>query len=412
MLICFDFPPNEGIGGRRWAKLAKGLASTGTKIFVLKADAKKKNSLSPWLGDVEHENIVVHSLPRTYPEQMSDPGSGILDKLSYRLHRYRLQKSTKGTIYDISIGWDRMMIPKALEIIDKEDIKNLIVTGAPFNLFPYAAEIKKQRPNICLLLDYRDPWLNAVNYGIPGLNYKNFLEEKAKQRKALAAADFITCPNEFMLEEIHHSDDYRKVKGRYEVIPHFYDQDDINTYLSNAPVASDKIRIVYGGTLYMGLEPWFKKLCEALDQVKASNPGLYKKLQIELYSKDLQFASWFSDHTDVIHLQAPIGKELFHKIASANACFIFLAHHNKDYRTTKFFEILPFSKPLIYLGEKGFVSEFIEKEELGWVMHNPEIDFVKVLHFLAESNTEWSNKFDFQDFSLEKISEEVEAWLL
>ena len=412
LLICFDFPPNEGIGGRRWAKLAKGLAKLNTVVHVIKADPKKKNSTSPWTAEVEDENIHIHSLPRTYPEVVSDPGNGLLDKINYRIQRYLLKQKTKGTIYDVAIEWDKLLIPKALEVIDRENIANLIVTGAPFNLFPYAAEIKAQRPELKLLLDYRDPWLLAVNYGIPGLTYPRFLEEKFKQHKALAAADFITCPNEFMLEEIKSSDDFRKIKGEYKVIPHFYDQDDINQYLVQSKPSPEKIKLVYGGTLYMGLEPWFKKLCEALDQVKASRPELYNRLQIDLFSKDLQFATWFENHQEVIHLQTPIGKELFTKITEANACFIFLAHHNKDYRTTKFFEILPFGKPLVYLGEKGFVSEFIEEKELGWVLHQPEIDFIQVLQELENDTFQASNQFDYKEFSLDKTSEMVEGWLL
>ena len=162
----------------------------------------------------------------------------------------------------------------------------------------------------------------------------------------------------------------------------------------------------------MGLEPWFKKLCEALDKVKAEQSELYAKLQIDLFTKDQQFSSWFKNHTEVIHLHSPIGKELFSKITEANACFIFLAHHNKDYRTTKFFEILPFGKPLVYLGEKGFVSEFIEEKGLGWVLHRPEIDFIQVLQELENNTFQPSNQFDYKEFSLDKTAEMVEGWLL
>ena len=39
LLICWDFPPNNGIGGRRWAKLIKYLAKSDVECHVMKCDA-------------------------------------------------------------------------------------------------------------------------------------------------------------------------------------------------------------------------------------------------------------------------------------------------------------------------------------------------------------------------------------
>lgn len=412
LLICYDFPPNQGIGGRRWAKMAKALAKLDTEIHVIKADPKSNNTSSPWQADVGLPNIHVHSLKRTYPEILSDPGSGILDKIRYRLERFQMRRKVKGTIYDLSIDWHKLMLPKAFELIHDHKIKNLIVTGAPFNLFDYAAEIKRSVPELRLLLDYRDPWLTAVNYGIPQLDYKNFLHEKLKQRRALEVADLVTCPNPFMLEEIRHSDDELPIGGEYMEIPHFYDEDDIAQYLEHDAKGDEKIRIVYGGTLYMGLEPHFRSMCSALDALKKDNPGLYSKLEIELYTKDHQFASWFTGYENVVKLSRPIGKQLFERIAQADACFIFLAHHNKNYRTTKFFEILPFQKPLIFMGDEGYVSEFIESEKLGAVLRDPKSEFIGILERLDNGDLEGRRDFDHQAYSLMNVAKKVEDKLL
>ncbi|MFM1999846.1 MAG: hypothetical protein RL204_1793, partial [Bacteroidota bacterium] len=63
ILINFDFPPNFGIGGRRWGKLAKGFVSKGFNVFVIKA-APLDNRISQWTVDVDHQSIKTHSISR------------------------------------------------------------------------------------------------------------------------------------------------------------------------------------------------------------------------------------------------------------------------------------------------------------------------------------------------------------
>jgi hypothetical protein len=39
ILVNYDFPPNKGIGGRRWGKLAKEFAEQNCIVHVIKAEA-------------------------------------------------------------------------------------------------------------------------------------------------------------------------------------------------------------------------------------------------------------------------------------------------------------------------------------------------------------------------------------
>ena len=77
LLCCYGFPPNTGIGGRRWAKLAKGLAQNGTAVEVINADLPKTGA-SPWSEDVSHPLITVHSVPSDYPTALSHNRGGVL----------------------------------------------------------------------------------------------------------------------------------------------------------------------------------------------------------------------------------------------------------------------------------------------------------------------------------------------
>lgn len=411
LIICYDFPPNQGIGGRRWAKISRALAENDHQVHVLKADPVSGNSESPWTEDTLHPNIQITSLERKYPEVISHPGGSLWSKINYRIQRRKLRRSTKGTIYDISLGWKESMLSAARKIIKEDGIANVIITGAPFNLFYYGADLKKEFPNIKLILDYRDPWLTAVNYGIPQLDYVNFLHEKQKQQVALDHTDIVSSPYEDLNADIFRSCDQRIDKNKIKLLPHFYDRTDLERFLPASTPENAEIRIVYGGTLYMGLEPHFNSLCLALDKIKLEQAELYSKLNIELYSKDQQFKALFSHHAEVVKLEKPIGKKLFERIAGASACFLFLAHHNRHYKTTKFYELMPFGKPLIFMGDEGLVSEFIEDEKLGVVMHDPENEFITCLEDIMNGKLANTASFDHSEYSLESITKTVEGWL-
>jgi hypothetical protein len=66
-----------------------------------------------------------------------------------------------------------------------------------------------------------------------------------------------------------------------------------------------------------------------------------------------------------VFIHAPIGKEIFRVMASADALLIILPENKKNERTTKFFEYLPLRKPLLIVAPKGEVTLFVESNKLG-----------------------------------------------
>ena len=67
LIICHSFPPNSGIGGRRWAKFAKELAHRGYTVHVIRNSTTARVRTSLWTNDVKNPNIIAHPLPDRYP---------------------------------------------------------------------------------------------------------------------------------------------------------------------------------------------------------------------------------------------------------------------------------------------------------------------------------------------------------
>ena len=96
IILCYGFPPNTGIGGRRWAKFAKYLAKKSWQVEVV---CKKNTSakISTWENDVAQENIRRHFIKSNYPKKETlqiPPRSTSPKAISFRLfHRLKSRKA-------------------------------------------------------------------------------------------------------------------------------------------------------------------------------------------------------------------------------------------------------------------------------------------------------------------------------
>ncbi|MEL6134333.1 MAG: glycosyltransferase [Bacteroidota bacterium] len=408
LLICLRFPPTPGIGGRRWAKFAKELAARGFNIHVIAAiQVEDKPSL--WTEDVQHPSIKVYDVPNPYPHLV--PSSNLLQKVKNRFTLQRLLWETKGTPYDEGVYWGKAMLAKARALIQQYQIAHVIATGAPFSALYNSVALKEAFPDIQLIVDYRDPWIHAVNYGMPDLSPKRKAFEYAQEQKVLRQADLIiapTHPNVMVgVEAIQEA----KAENKVWEIPHSFDPQDIGEIPSRQSTKEQKIQMVFGGALYIGVDPQLVRLRDWMQQIKAGDPELYQRLEIDIYSKDYERGQdLLTADESALRFHAPISKQaLFQKLAVADIALLLIADHNKDFKTTKFFEILAFRQPFLMLGPKGRVSDYIEENQLGIHLDNHEVDvayFVQSIHKLREEKVRLK-EMDVSHFSLAKVTDQL-----
>jgi hypothetical protein len=407
LIVNYDFPPNEGIGGRRWAKFAKQLANSGYVVHVIKAEPVSTNQESPWTKDVEHPNIHVYSLPRKYPENFSHPGKDFLSKITYRIQKYFLEKNESGTIYDISIGWEKVLIPKCIEVIRKYNIRNVIASGAPWKMLYDVAGLKYTFPSLQIITDYRDPWLNGKNYGMPRLSSERKKEEERKQTYVLENSSVVVTPYDYLTQELKAwSDRHCKHKSQFQTISHFFDPEDIqdnNDYKSD----DSKITIVYGGDLYIGMEKELEFLKKSVEELKVDSPELYEKLQLNIYTN--KHETTFFQGLDAVNVKSAIGKRIFEEISKADMCLIMLPSNKKNDRTTKFFEYLPFKKPLLIVADEGEVTSFVKKFHLGFTLNQHEGSLKIILEKILSGESSLDDSLDVNNYSLSGITQQLIA---
>lgn len=409
LLICHNFPPYPGIGGRRWAKFAKYLALKGFEIHVI-ASENPLEEISSWHNDIINKNIIVHRLPIKYPSAFINSSDSLVSKLKFRLLKAYYEFIQKKRIFDKAFLWQNQLINKAEEIIKKHSIENIIVTGAPFYLLYYTSCLKKDHPQLHIISDYRDPWIGAVNYGMQQLKGKKLKLELEMQKEVFYNSNYITAPNSFLLRKIQQSLGIENSEKFFE-LPHGYDYEDIKPFLeerTNLPI--NKLKFLYAGTLYIDTENYINQLVNFLDDVKENDLVLYEQLAFEFYTPEVHLNELFKKHADKVVFEKPIGTRIFEKLAKADFCLLFLAEHNKDYCTTKFFEFLPFKKPYILFGQKGFVSDFIISNNLGFYFsQNTNCSRFMELLKLKDSQQKILNIENdyFENYSIENITEKL-----
>ncbi len=137
LLIAYQFCPKGQVGTRRWSKFAKYLAGKGYEVHVICAKYPFKDKIN-WCADVENNpNIIIHRLEAKFPSFVLSPNRTFKVKLADRI----LKHTTN--YLDIAQQWGGELIPFATQLIQKEQIKNVIVTAAPFTPMVYAAQIEK-----------------------------------------------------------------------------------------------------------------------------------------------------------------------------------------------------------------------------------------------------------------------------
>ncbi len=368
ILVNYDFPPNKGIGGRRWGKLAKEFAEQNCIVHVIKAEALSDTEKSVWSEEVNSRSIFVHALPRVYPQILLTQPSKFFEKLQYRKALNAVKKNYKGTPYDISLGWETHLVPKLNELAKKHPIKWVFATGAPWDMLRVVAEWKKEHPFIKYWADFRDPWLNARNYGMPFLSPEKKKEEEEKTQSVIQHADVLSAPAIQILEHFSSLNFIPPDNKKFFHLKHFHSEPKLTE--QSFGFSSREITIEYGGEIYLDTEPFLEEMSKDLTKLRESDPALYERLQLNFHSTSFEKIKAIFKHHPCVRISDSIGKKIEDRITQAHWCIILLADHNKDFFTTKYFEYQTLGTPYLYLGAKGEVLQTIENENRGTTWSN------------------------------------------
>lgn len=399
LIISHTFPPNLGIGGRRWAKFTKYLNRQGDDIFVLKEQSKLSKNQSPWTEDIKDLNpkqIYIYST--FFPKILQKKNLNIWDKICYKITHLILGLLCSGNPLDKTILIKKRFIKQLDKIVKENKIKNLIVTGAPFNLLYYCTLYKEKNPNINLICDFRDPWTWGQNYGINALSEKKAINERRKEKLVITKSNFIFVPTEIMMFNL--IDLYNIDISKIRVISHGFDPEEIIIKSLKQNINKDFIDIAIIGQLYNDQDFIYDEISKGLNDIRSP-------FRIHVFSNSKKYSNYFSDKNlfsfKVFYNELLPSKLLFKKLVSFDFVLLIQPDFAKDFISTKLYELAYSKIPILFIGSKGIASDFIINNKLGIFIEKDKIkDFFS--SGLLISNYSHDPTIELDEYSLERIA--------
>ncbi len=345
VVLNWHFPPHEGIGGRRTGLLVKYWLEQGAEITVVSKKPRPNQQPSDWIEKAVLDQIQFVHIDHENPYNALFFKSDSRSKWLRRWKKFYYNFFAVGNPIDQTFFCGDEILFQLKKIHEAKPIDWIFTSGAPFYLSYWAALFKAKNETVKLWCDFRDPWLNAINYGMLQLSAPQRKGDDAVRDFVSHYADFISAPYAEVLDEFETEIEDAKI-----LIPHFHDQDSISSGKSDNTW-------LYAGEIYENTEEYWKKsLTNSI--LRNPHPNVF------IYSQHYQK---ISPHLKLENVQvlAPIGISIKQLLANCSGIIISLGEHNKDFFTTKFYDHLGYQKPYLYIGPKGKVLEFIVENKLG-----------------------------------------------
>jgi glycosyltransferase involved in cell wall biosynthesis len=410
LIASYVFPPQAGIGGRRWAKFFKALHEQGIETWIITAKPKVDEQ-SQWWPDVKSLDQYVRPLDIPYPSVINLKEYGLIDKIRYRFALRSVKSKYPGNFYDKSCLFQLSAFPEIEQLIEKEGITHLFVSGGPFAWMAELVRLRQVFPNLKLVADFRDPWVNNRDFfGYSVLDPERFAFEQKLEEEVLKNFDLIVAVNQQMLD--YFKEVLPAVSRKSLMLTNGWDRDELPDDYAQREVGNE---VIFSGTLYDTTEDVFVEFVEFI-----SEPSLQESLQ----QRGVRFSffgtvpNWFHRHSAQntliqYHGSIPI-EDLNERLSRARAAMLFLTDDLNFSLSTKYYEYLKFGLPILVTSSPGETIDFIEREGLGMGLRKGSMvadseRFIELLKSSSKKVPEWLDNYEIRSLtkvlldSLEKI---------
>lgn len=304
LLVTFSFPPAGGVGVLRALSLAKYLPENGIRVDVLTARNAPAVVRDEGLLRQVPASVTVH---RTWTLDLPFVVRKGIKKLLSRTRTAATSKAVSQTtaalqtspsttsskagplrqnplkrwiadrlLPDPQVGWLPFAGPAAERIVRTRGIDAVIITVPPFSSVLLAKRLRRAFPNLTILLDFRDEWLDTTLQLVSlNSNPRARLIAEQTERDAVTASTAVVAVTEAARKAI---------RARYPAEPGSKFLSISNGYDGSPPTApavqppratDDRVTLTYLGSVYGSTEP-----SSFVDAVLALPPELRARLRV------------------------------------------------------------------------------------------------------------------------------------
>ena len=367
LIIAYYWPPAGGPGVQRWLKFVKYLPGFHIEPYVYVPENPSYPIIDEDLAKEVPADVEIIKLPIKEPYRVaSSLSSGQSDTISKGiipsekkqslLHRLLLFIRGNFFIPDARKQWVKPSIRLLSDYIIEQEIATIITTGPPPSLHLIGMGLKKERPGLQWIADFRDPWTTI------GYHKKLKLTAWAKRRHRKLEKQVLNAADQIITTSSVTGKEFEKLTSQpISVITNGFDD------FSIEPVELDKrFSISHIGTLLNDRNPGI--LWEVLQQLVHENTAFRSALQINLIgAAGMEVIESLERHrlTQFLNLKGYVSHEEAIRNQRKSQLLLLIEIDSEETRAIipgKLFEYMASNRPILALGPKGSDVEVILKE--------------------------------------------------
>ena len=393
LLVTYAFPPAGGVGTLRAASLARYFPEFDIRFDVLTTrNPSSVGADDSHLRDIPAE-VTIHrtitlDLPFGLKKWLKRTLSGSRKHAAPVVAKSAEPKAPAGKpnflkravqellLPDPQVTWLPILTRAARRIVRQRQIDLVLITAAPYSNVLVAERLRKEFPNLPIVLDFRDEWI-ATAFDVAAFQFSSASDSaQAFARKAEANAVTAATAVVSVTEAAN-----REIRGRYPqqpdskflYIPNGFDATRLRKSTSTQAKPNGKIIVTYVGSIYGSTEP--TTLVEALRSLpqEIKDRFLFRFIgQIEDNYRDTILSLG-----NLVELKGYLPQH--EALAAMNETdYVLLISHDRLNISAKFYDYIGGGKPILAcVHPNGDIRLRLEELRAGWWADINSVDNIR-----------------------------------
>lgn len=404
LLVTYAFPPAGGVGILRAASLARYFPEFDIRFDVLTTrNPSSVGADDSHLRDIPAE-VTIHrtttldlpfGLKKWLKRMLSGKGKPTTPsavKAPAGKPSFLKRTLQELLLPDPQVTWLPILTRAARRIVRQRQIDLVLITAAPYSNVLVAERLRKDFPDLAIVLDFRDEWI-ATAFDVAAFQFSSSSDKaqtfaRNAEANAVKAATAVVSVTEAANREIR-TRYPKQPTSKFLYIPNGFDATRLRRSATSAPKPDGKIIVTYVGSIYASTEP--TRMVEALQSLppEIKNRFLFRFIgQIEDNYRDTLLSLG-----DLVELKGYLPQH--EALAAMNETdYVLLISHDRLNISAKFYDYIGAGKPILAcVHPNGDIRLRLEELRAGWWAESTNADSMRQL-FLDAAARDASSTFN------------------
>jgi glycosyltransferase involved in cell wall biosynthesis len=400
LLVVYAFPPAGGVGVLRAASLARYFPAEGIQLDVLTTRNPSSVGTDDSLLKEIPPEVTVHrtitlDLPFAIKKRLKSlltrakpPSAPAIGNATVAKPGFLKSVIQDFLLPDPQVTWLPVLTRAARRIVRERNIDLVLITGAPYSNYLLAERLRKQFPNLPIVLDFRDEWL-STSFEVAAFQFSTSARARRfaieAEANAIASATAVVAVTEAARREIR-SRYPNDPESKYHHIPNGFDATRLVTSArSPGSRPGGRIIVTYVGTIYTSTEP--TTLVQALQSLP---PEVKSRFTFRFigYIEEPRYREALLGLGSMVELKGYMPqREALNAMSDTD--YVLLVSHDRLNVSAKFYDYIGAGKPILAcVHPDGDIRVMIDDLRAGWWADSRDVEAIRRLFLDAATRAD------------------------